>query len=188
MDASDGNREPPASSVEWSATKERDRVPATVGRRPLQFPPPVHRRSINAATRGPAVAPSELQQLTLRGPLPTRSRNTLPSPRTIGARRGMTVSCGRPSPRPTSRSRHRSPSPPGWNIIAALTSLLPGILGRRQRSTSPPAGMPMSHQRRRFTFTEDTRSKGAWVPREEIPAGQDHRPAHSTMCLPFPRL
>ena len=173
MDASEGYRGPPAARFKWTQ-QERGQVPATAGRRASQVPPPTERESMSAATRSPTVASSQPQQRASRWPLPTRGRNCPPSPHTVGVRRGREASCDRPSPRPTSRPRHRSPSPSGGNAIVTPPSLPPGILGHRQRSKSPPTGRP--HQRLRVTFTDDTRSQGALVPRREVPPVRGRRP------------
>ena len=95
------------------AQKERDWASATVGRRPSQVPLTVERKSMNAATQGPAVASSGPQQLTSRRSLPTTGGDAPPSPRIIGIRRDRAASCDRPLPRPTTQPRHRSPSPCG---------------------------------------------------------------------------
>ena len=93
------------------AQQERDRASATVGRRPLQVPPLVERESMNATTQGPRVASNGPQQLKSRRSLPTTGGNAPPSSRIIGTRGDRAASCGRPSPRPTARPRHRSPLP-----------------------------------------------------------------------------
>ena len=168
------------------AQQERNWASATVGTCPSRVPPLVERESMNAATQGPGVASSGPQQLTSRWSLPTTGGNAPPSPRTIGTRRDRAASCDRPSPRPTTRPRHRSPSPCGGNIVITPASLLPGILGRRQRSISPPAGTPVRpHQRLWFAFTENTQNQRALVPRRDNPAvqGRSPRPSENVPTL-----
>ena len=112
--------------------------------------------------------------------------NAPPSPCIIGNRRDRAASCDRPSPRLTTRPRHRSPSPCGGNIIVTPALLLPGILGRRQRSIFPPAGIPVRpHQRLRFTFTENTHNQRALVPRRDNAAvqGRSPRPSENVPTL-----
>ena len=139
--------------------------------------------------KGPDVASSGPQQLTSRRSLPTTRGNAPPSPRIIGTRRNRAASCDRPSPRATTRPRHRSPSPCGGNILINPASLLPGILGRRQRSISPPAETPVrSHQRLRFTVTENTQNQRALVPRGENLAVQGHSPRPSENMLTLPEM
>ena len=139
---------------------------------------------MNAATQGPGVASSGPQHLTSRLSLPTTGGNAPPSSRIIETRRDRAASCDRPSPRPTTRLRHRSPSPCGGNIIITPASLLPEIFGRRQRSISPPAGTPVRpHQRLRFTFTENAQNQRALVPRRDNPAVPSHSPRPSENVL-----
>ena len=57
MNTSEGNRRPPASSAEWSVARDASGASDRVGRRPSQVPSPVERQKLNAATRGPTVAP-----------------------------------------------------------------------------------------------------------------------------------
>ena len=141
---------------------------------------------MNAATQGSGVSSSGPQQLTSCRSLPTTGGNAPPSPRIIGTRRDRAASCDRPSPRPTTRPRHRSPSPCRGDIIITPASLLPGILGRRQRSIFPPAGTAVRpHHRLRFTFTENTRNQRALVPRRDNPAvhGRSPRPSENVPTL-----
>ena len=167
------------------AQQKSDQASAAVRRRPSQIPPPVERDRINTATQPPAMASSGLQQLKSRRSLPTMGRNTPPpSSRTIGVRRGRAASCDRPcdrpSPRSTSWPRYQSPLPFGGNIVITPVSLVPGILGRRQRSNSPSAGTSVRpHQRLRFTITEDIQNQRALGPRGGIPVFQGHRPSLS---------
>ena len=120
------------------ARQERDRASATVRSCPSLVPPAVECESMNAATQGPGVASSGPQQVTSGRSLPMTGGNAPPSPRIIGNRRDRVASCNWPSPRPTTRSRHRSPSPCGGNIIITPASLLPGIIWRRQWFGSLP--------------------------------------------------
>ena len=84
---------------------------------------------MNVASRTPDVAPRGLQHTTARGPMPTRGRNLSFFTHTIGVRHGRAASGDQPSPRPTSRPRHRWLSPSGRNIMAGQSWLLRGILG-----------------------------------------------------------
>ena len=78
------------------------------------------------------------------------------------------------------RPRHRSPSPCGGNIIITPASLLPGILGHRQRCISPLTGTPVrSHQWLRLTITEITQNQRALVPRRDNPSVQGRTPRPS---------
>ena len=106
--------------------------------------------------------------------MPARVRNVSPLPHTIGGRCGRAASADQPSPRPTSRPRHRSLSPSGRSIITAQPLFLGRISGPRRRSTSPPAGVSIRPRQRLLT-----RSQGALVPRGEAPAAQTHYPRPS---------
>ena len=144
------------------------------------------RERINAATQGPGVVSSGSQQVTSRQSLPMTGGNAPPSHCIIGNRRDRAASCDRPSPPPTTRPRRHSPSPCEGNIINTPAWLLPGILGRRQRSISSPAGTPVRpHQRLRFTFIEPTQTQSALVPRGDNPTvqGRSPRPSENVPTL-----
>ena len=185
MDAREDDKGVAASSVEWSAAREGSGV----------------RDSREASIAGPAVGGTREYECSDTRPRYRIKRapsidvasvaandgwERSPSPRIIGTRRDRAASCDRPSPRPTTRPRHRSPTPCGGNIIITPASLLPGILRRRQRSISPPAGTPVrSHQRLRFTFTENTQNRRALVPRRKNLAvqGRSPRPSENAPTL-----
>lgn len=79
------------------------------------------------------VAPGGLQQPSSRWSRTTSVTNVLPFPHTIGVRRNRTASGGRLSPRPTLRSRYRSPSP----AAVGPAMIVPRPVGRGRQTTTP---------------------------------------------------
>ena len=98
----------------------------------------------------------------------------------VQIRRDRASSGDRPSSRPQACSTHRLPSPSGRRISTTLPSPQPGLLRRRQRSTSPPSGRSArTRQRPPVTSTNDTQCRTASTHRE---GAQDARATRSRSC------
>ena len=73
----------------------------------------------SAGTRVRSVAPGGVQQPSSRWPMEISERDVPPSPHANGAPQNRVASGDWPSPRPTLRPRHRSPSPAAMDLVIA---------------------------------------------------------------------